>query len=212
MLVVASDARSHAAALAEAVLSRVGATDQDQEVKDAAIPLRRRGGGEARGRHAGADLKDSLGLLLDRLKNEITRLAAVKAIGAVAKSELRLDMGDYAATAAAQLAGFLRTDRCGRRAAALEALVSKHRGSLSDAEVTAVVEAAALVTDGDLAIAGSALSLAASSVSFPSRRGVREGASRGAGAGSLAADAVARAPRAHVVLRRPRRREPSREG
>ena len=38
MPVVASDARSHAAALAEAALSRVGATDQDQEVKDAAAP------------------------------------------------------------------------------------------------------------------------------------------------------------------------------
>ena len=169
--VVASDARSHAAALAEAALSRVGATDQDQEVKDAAISC----AGEAAARLGdvmGADLKRCLGLLLDRLKNEITRLAAVKAIGSVAKSELRLDMGDYAATAAAQLAGFLRkTNRPLRQAslAALEALVSKHRGSLSDAEVTAaVVEAAALVTDGDLAIAGSALSLAASSVSFPS--------------------------------------------
>ena len=45
--VVASDARSHAAALAEAALSRVGATDQDQEVKDAAISCarRRRGSG-----------------------------------------------------------------------------------------------------------------------------------------------------------------------
>lgn len=170
--VVASDARSHAAALAEAALSRVGATDQDQEVKDAAISC----AGEAAARLGdvmGADgLKRCLGLLLDRLKNEITRLAAVKAIGAVAKSELRLDMGDDAATAAARLAGFLRkTNRPLRQAslAALEALVSKHRASLGDAEVTAaVVEAAALVTDGDLAIAGSALSLAASSVSFPS--------------------------------------------
>mmetsp|Transcript_10036 Transcript_10036/g.41343 ORF Transcript_10036/g.41343 Transcript_10036/m.41343 type:complete len:401 (-) Transcript_10036:1874-3076(-) len=47
-------------------------------------------------------------------------------------------------------------------------------------------------------------------VSERRRRGAREGASRGAGAGTLAADAVARAPRAHVVLRRPRHREPSR--
>ena len=116
-------------------------------------------------------MKRCLGLLLDRLKNEITRLAAVKAIGAVAKSELRLDMGDYAASAAAQLAGFLRkTNRPLRQAslAALEALVSQHRGSLSDAEVTAaVVEAAALVTDGDLAIAGSARRWRRA-VSFPS--------------------------------------------
>ena len=50
-------------------------------------------------------------------------------------------------------------------------LVSKHSGSLSDAEVTvAVVEAAELVTDGDLAIAGSALSVLESvleSTAFP---------------------------------------------
>lgn len=175
--VVARDARWHAAALAEAAMSRVGATDQDQEVKDAAISCA--GAAAARlGDVMGAsDLKRCLGLLLDRLKNEITRLAAVKAIGQVAKSELRLDMGDAAASAVEALAGFLRkTNRPLRQAslAALEALVSKHSGSLSDAEVTAaVVEAAALVTDGDLAIAGSALSLAASSVkvtAFPTAR------------------------------------------
>ena len=171
--VVERDARWHAAALAEAALSRVGATDQDQEVKDAAISCA--GTCAARlGDVMGADLKRCIGLLLDRLKNEITRLAAVKAIGAVAKSELRLDMGDYAATAATALAGFLRkTNRPLRLAclAALEALVSKHSGSLSDADVTvAVVEAAELVTDGDLAIAGSALSVLESvleSTAFP---------------------------------------------
>jgi cullin-associated NEDD8-dissociated protein 1 len=121
----------------------------------------------------GADLPRCLKLLLDRLKNEITRLAAVKAIGAVATSELNPPMGESAAAATVELAGFLRkTNRPLRQASlfALDALVSKHAGSLSDAEVTAAVEeASALVSDGDLALASAALSLSASAVSSKGR-------------------------------------------
>lgn len=166
--VVASAVPAHAAALSNAALSRVGATDQDQEVKDAAIAC---AGATAAmlGDAMGADLPRCLKLLLDRLKNEITRLAAVKAIGAVATSELNPPMGESAAAATVELAGFLRkTNRPLRQASlfALDALVSKHAGSLSDAEVTAAVEeASALVSDGDLALASAALSLSASAVS-----------------------------------------------
>ena len=166
--VVASAVPAHAAALSNAALSRVGATDQDQEVKDAAIAC---AGSTAAmlGDAMGADLPRCLKLLLDRLKNEITRLAAVKAIGAVATSELNPPMGESAAAATVELAGFLRkTNRPLRQASlfALDALVSKHAGSLSDAEVTAAVEeASALVSDGDLALASAALSLSASAVS-----------------------------------------------
>ena len=170
--VVASAVPAHAAALSNAALSRVGATDQDQEVKDAAIAC---AGSTAAmlGDAMGADLPRCLKLLLDRLKNEITRLAAVKAIGAVATSELNPPMGESAAAATVELAGFLRkTNRPLRQASlfALDALVSKHAGSLSDAEVTAAVEeASALVSDGDLALASAALSLSASAVSSKGR-------------------------------------------
>ena len=170
--VVASAVPAHAAALSNAALSRVGTTDQDQEVKDAAIAC---AGATAAslGDAMGADLPRCLKLLLDRLKNEITRLAAVKAIGAVATSELNPPMGESAAAATVELAGFLRkTNRPLRQASlfALDALVSKHAGSLSDTEVTAAVEeASALVSDGDLALASAALSLSASAVSSKGR-------------------------------------------
>ena len=170
--VVVSAVPAHAAALSNAALSRVGATDQDQEVKDAAIAC---AGSTAAilGDAMGADLPRCLKLLLDRLKNEITRLAAVKAIGAVATSELNPPMGESAAAATVELAGFLRkTNRPLRQASlfALDALVSKPAGSLSDAEVIAAVEeASALVSDGDLALASAALSLSASAVSSKGR-------------------------------------------
>ena len=176
--VVASAVPAHAAALSNAALSRVGATDQDQEVKDAAIAC---AGATAAslGDAMGADLPRCLKLLLDRLKNEITRLAAVKAIGAVATSELNPPMGESAAAATVELAGFLRkTNRPLRQASlfALDALVSKHAGSLSDTEVTAAVEeASALVSDGDLALASAALSLSASAVSASTKGGSSKG-------------------------------------
>ena len=176
--VVASAVPAHAAALSNAALSRVGTTDQDQEVKDAAIAC---AGATAAslGDAMGADLPRCLKLLLDRLKNEITRLAAVKAIGAVATSELNPPMGESAAAATVELAGFLRkTNRPLRQASlfALDALVSKHAGSLSDTEVTAAVEeASALVCDGDLALASAALSLSASAVSASTKGGSSKG-------------------------------------
>ena len=176
--VVASAVPAHAAALSNAALSRVGTTDQDQEVKDAAIAC---AGATAAslGDAMGADLPRCLKLLLDRLKNEITRLAAVKAIGAVATSELNPPMGESAAAATVELAGFLRkTNRPLRQASlfALDALVSKHAGSLSDTEVTAAVEeASALVSDGDLALASAALSLSASAVSASTKGGSSKG-------------------------------------
>ena len=176
--VVASAVPAHAAALSNAALSRVGTTDQDQEVKDAAIAC---AGATAAslGDAMGADLPRCLKLLLDRLKNEITRLAAVKAIGAVATSELNPPMGESAAAATVELAGFLRkTNRPLRQASlfALDALVSKHAGSLSDTKVIAAVEeASALVSDGDLALASAALSLSASAVSASTKGGSSKG-------------------------------------
>lgn len=42
--------------------------------------------------HSGAQLPAVLGVLLDRLRNEITRLTAVRAFGAIATSPLHVDL------------------------------------------------------------------------------------------------------------------------
>lgn len=72
-------------------LKRLKATDIDQEVKERAI--------SCMGHllfHLGdllqAELPGVLAILLDRLKNEITRLAAVRTIAFIAASPLKVHM------------------------------------------------------------------------------------------------------------------------
>jgi hypothetical protein len=69
-----------------------------------------------------------LRVLLDRLKNEVTRLAAVKALATIARSPLNIDLSSVLAPALAELTTFLRkANRQLRQAAltALEAIVRK---------------------------------------------------------------------------------------
>lgn len=99
---------------------RLKASDIDQEVKERAI--------SCMGRivaHLGdclqSDLPACLPILRDRLKNEITRLTAVKSITRIANSPLRIDLAPLIAGDTLQvLAGFLRKNQ---RALKLSTLV-----------------------------------------------------------------------------------------
>lgn len=63
-----------------------------------------------------------LRVLLDRLKNEVTRQAAVKALATIARSPLNIDLSPVLAPALAELTGFLRKANRQLRQAALNAL------------------------------------------------------------------------------------------
>jgi cullin-associated NEDD8-dissociated protein 1 len=164
---VAPGARTHVVVLVDAALARVAAADQDQEVKEAAITCVGVAAA-ALGDAMGDRLDKVLGLLLERLGNEITRLAAIKAITLVAQSSLLPDLAAVAPAIVKELATFLRkANRPLRQASltALDALVVHHAAALRDPDAVALVsEAASLVSDSDMALASLALALSASVV------------------------------------------------
>mmetsp|Transcript_56920 Transcript_56920/g.180106 ORF Transcript_56920/g.180106 Transcript_56920/m.180106 type:complete len:694 (+) Transcript_56920:1730-3811(+) len=158
----AYDYKPAAAAMYTGVLSRLNAQDQDQEVKECAITCM----GlmlATLGDELASQLPTCLPMLLDRLRNEITRLAAVKALRTASDSPLALDLSPVAEAAVGELTGFLRkSNRALRRSSleALESLVRTGRGAAAPGALEAVVtEAAALVTDADLHVASLALRL-----------------------------------------------------
>ncbi|KAL3163066.1 hypothetical protein ABBQ32_009489 [Trebouxia sp. C0010 RCD-2024] len=119
--------------LYQCVMSRLVAQDQDQEV------------------------------LLERLRNEITRLTAVKAFASIAQSPLSLDLNPVMEPLLAELTGFLRkANRVLRQAAlsAIEVLIASHGSSMQPSSLQAAVEEVApLVNDTDLLIAALSLTL-----------------------------------------------------
>ncbi|GBF96436.1 hypothetical protein Rsub_09235 [Raphidocelis subcapitata] len=172
-----------AAALAgplfDAASARLAAQDQDQEVKEAAIGCVA-AAVAALGDQPAAEgrVEGVLATLLERLRNETTRLPAVRAAAAVAASPLPLPAlaGGAAGGVVAELTGFLRKanrrsawpadKRTSLRAAslaALEALCSRPGLGLDPAALApAVAEAPSLLSDGDLSLAAAALALYAS--------------------------------------------------
>ncbi|KAI5937222.1 cullin-associated NEDD8-dissociated protein 2 isoform X2 [Manis javanica] len=142
--------------MSAATLARLRATDLDQEVKERAISCMGHLVGHL-GDRLGDDLEPSLLLLLDRLRNEITRLPAVKALTLVAVSPLRLDLKPILAEALPILASFLRKNQRALRLAtlaALDALAQSQGLNLPPSAVQAVLaELPALVSESDMHVA-----------------------------------------------------------
>ena len=63
------------------------------------------------GDHLQSELPGCLPIFLERLKNEITRLTAVKALTSVAQSSLRIDLKIILAESLPVLASFLRKNQ-----------------------------------------------------------------------------------------------------
>lgn len=118
------------------------------------------GGG---GVHPSSKISEVLGILLDRLKNDMTRLTAVRAFGTIAKTPLPLDLSPIVPQALAELTTFLRKANRQLRLASLSALTAlvARGGSRTDpaALESTVAETANLVNDADLAVAAAALRL-----------------------------------------------------
>lgn len=150
------DPEPYVGEMSAATLARLRATDLDQEVKERAIACMGHLMAHL-GDRLGVDLEPSLLLLLDRLRNEITRLPAVKALTLVAVSPLRLDLQPIVAEALPILASFLRKNQRALRLAtlaALDALAQSQGLSLPPCAVQAVLaELPALVSESDMHVA-----------------------------------------------------------
>lgn len=135
------------------VLTRLEATDIDQEIKECAIATV----GQlvhTLGDQLAAQLPVIEALLMDRTANEITRMPALKALAVIASSPLRIDLGPILADAIQNLALFLRQQSRPLKQLTLETLMALVQSSASqmDAALFALVlaEAAPLVSDADL--------------------------------------------------------------
>uniref|UniRef100_A0A7S3QNX2 TATA-binding protein interacting (TIP20) domain-containing protein n=1 Tax=Dunaliella tertiolecta TaxID=3047 RepID=A0A7S3QNX2_DUNTE len=149
--------------LFSALRGRLAAPDQDQEVKESSIT----GTATAVGQLAdllAPELPSVLQVLLDRLRNEITRLTAVRAFGTIAASPLPVDLGAAGVLepVAGELTSFLRKALRPLRQAALmtmQALAVKCGNQLQASTLASFVEEASpLVNDSDLTLASAALS------------------------------------------------------
>jgi cullin-associated NEDD8-dissociated protein 1 len=163
----------HVPPIFKVVRARLDAQDQDQEVKECAI--------ETMGLticHLGdacADaLPGTLPVLLDRLRNEITRVTAVKtfALLAAAKLDTKLSSPLNGSTVlqavVTELASFLRKSNKPLRQAslvALDVIVTHHSALLQPADYDEVLsQLPPLLSDADLHVAHLALVLAATVV------------------------------------------------
>jgi cullin-associated NEDD8-dissociated protein 1 len=150
--------------LYKATLDKLKATEVDQEVKEIAITCM----GliiSILGDQLQANLEESLKILLDRLKNEITRLTAVKAFAQIAASPLQIDTSLVLNDVLNEMATFLRKQNRQLKQATLTSLSVIVHNQASHKSVTALSdtilkEDAALISDSDLHLSHLALRLA----------------------------------------------------
>uniref|UniRef100_A0A8C4GPD2 Cullin-associated NEDD8-dissociated protein 1 n=1 Tax=Dicentrarchus labrax TaxID=13489 RepID=A0A8C4GPD2_DICLA len=134
-------------------LKRLKATDIDQEVKERAISCM----GHMvchLGDHLRAELQGVLTIFLERLKNEITRLTAVRTIALISASPLKIDLSSILPEALSVLGSFLRKNQRVLKLgtlACLTALVTHHAATIKPAALEPVLsELPALVDESDM--------------------------------------------------------------
>ncbi|XP_034442625.1 cullin-associated NEDD8-dissociated protein 2 isoform X1 [Hippoglossus hippoglossus] len=147
------DAKPFVREVFSVTLKRLQATDIDQEVKERAISCM----GHMvchLGDHLGAELQGVLLIFLERLKNEITRLTAVRTITLIAASPIKVDLSSILPEALSVLGSFLRKNQRTLKLgslACLTALVTHHAASIKPAALEPVLsELPALVDEGDM--------------------------------------------------------------
>lgn len=155
--------RKYVLELYKATTSRIIRSDSDQEIKEKAISTL-----GALFSHAGDDLavehKQCLPLILERLNNEVTRLAAVKVIAQIAASPVCKGqyMDAFTESAIGEVAVLLRKNSRPVRVASFEclaALIKRSGSALSEASATLVVKEIEplLAEEGNLNLASLAL-------------------------------------------------------
>ncbi len=121
---VTFDHKPYAQKIYDSILEKYSAQDIDQEVKESAITcmgLVLAHFGDALTADAS---KKALDILLERLKNEITRLTSVNALIEIANSPLNIDIKAILPEAVQELANFLRQANRQLKQASLKALAN----------------------------------------------------------------------------------------
>ncbi|XP_027135040.1 cullin-associated NEDD8-dissociated protein 2 [Larimichthys crocea] len=143
-------------------LRRLKATDIDQEVKERAISCM----GHMvchLGDHLRTELQGVLTIFLERLKNEITRLTAVRTITLISASPLKIDLSSILHEALSVLGSFLRKNQRTLKLgtlACLTTLVTHHAASIKPAALEPVLsELPALVDESDMHVSQVSITL-----------------------------------------------------
>ncbi|XP_010862022.2 cullin-associated NEDD8-dissociated protein 2 isoform X2 [Esox lucius] len=143
-------------------LKRLKATDIDQEVKERAISCMGHIVSHL-GDLLGSDLQPTLQIFLERLKNEITRLTAVKTLTLIAASALRIDLRPLLAEGIPILGSFLRKNQRALKLSTLSALnviVLKYSDSLKPDMIESMLnELPGLIEESDMHISQMAVML-----------------------------------------------------
>lgn len=160
------------AGLYSATFAQLKAQDIDQEVKECALSCM----GTIVAVMADelqAEIPNCLHLLLDRLKNEITRLTAIKVLAHIAESSLHIDLSPILADTFGELSNFLRKSNRQLRQSSLLTLSSlfEHYSTTKAAQQLStqiLTELCPLITDNDLFLSYLALQLCAQILRSPS--------------------------------------------
>ncbi|XP_037535620.1 cullin-associated NEDD8-dissociated protein 2 [Nematolebias whitei] len=143
-------------------MKRLKAADIDQEVKERAISCM----GHMvchLGDHLGAELHGVLTIFLERLKNEITRLTAVRTITLISASPLKIDLSPILPEALSVLGSFLRKNQRALKLgtlACLTALVIHHAARIKPAALEPVLnEIPPLVDESDMHVSQVSITL-----------------------------------------------------
>ncbi|CAH1272693.1 CAND1 [Branchiostoma lanceolatum] len=147
------DFRPYVGDLYKSTLNRLMAADIDQEVKERAITCM----GQIicnLGDNLTAELQTCLPIFLDRLRNEITRLTAVKALTMIAGSPLKIDLRPILAEAMPILASFLRKNHRALRLSTLttlDVLIQNYGNAITQDMLNGVLaEVPPLISENDL--------------------------------------------------------------
>jgi cullin-associated NEDD8-dissociated protein 1 len=150
--------------LHKVTLEKLKAMDIDQEVKEGAITAMGLIVAILADELIKSQLDETLKILAERLKNEITRLTAVRTFTQIASSPLRVDLTSVLGEVLMELATFLRKQNRQLKQAALSALLvfvqnySKEKALISMCD-NILKEDAALINDSDLHLSHLALKL-----------------------------------------------------
>ncbi|KAF7693162.1 hypothetical protein HF521_008478 [Silurus meridionalis] len=143
-------------------LKRLKAADIDQEVKERAISCMAHIISHL-GDQLGGDLKPTLQIFLERLKNEITRLTAVKALSIIATSPLKVDIRPILTEVIPVLGSFLRKNQRALKLNTLTTLtiiVTNYSDSFKPPLLESVLnELPALVQESDMHVSQVAIML-----------------------------------------------------
>jgi cullin-associated NEDD8-dissociated protein 1 len=155
---------SHINDLYKATLARLKQTDIDQEVKERAIVCIAQMICSL-GDLISNDLQTCWPILVERLKNEITRLTTVKAIYTIAESQSKVQLYTIFPEALPLLASFLRKNYRTLKLASINSLLSIYKNygthvNIEQLKSIIIVELPALLSENDLHISYVALKLA----------------------------------------------------